>query len=90
MTAGAFDTLKIAKLLRDAGLPEAQAEAVADAIRAGVQGGDLATKGDLREVELRLENKIEATKNDLLKWFVEIAFAQSALIVTLLKLFPAR
>ena len=29
-------------------------------------------------------------KAELIKWFVAIAFAQSALVVTLLKLFPGR
>jgi len=112
MTAAAFDTLRTAKRLKEAGLPEAQAEAVTDAIRSGMDTSDfatkadiqalktelktdieslrLSTKADLRELELRLETRIEAAKNDLLKWFIGMAFAQSALIVTLLKLFPVR
>ncbi len=101
MVATVFDTLKFARTLRDkAKFSPEQAEGVADAMAEALQG-DFVTKGDLqsvrsdlraelREVELRLETKIEATKNDLLKWFVGIAFAQSALTVTLLKLFPAR
>jgi hypothetical protein len=53
----AIDTLKPARRLREAGFSEAQAEAVADAVREGAEGADLATKGDLalRTAELRAE-----------------------------------
>jgi hypothetical protein len=43
----AIDTLKLARRLREAGFNEAQAEAVADAVREGAEGADLATKSDL-------------------------------------------
>ena len=70
MNAIPFDTLKFARALRDkAKLPPEQAEGFADAIAEAVQG-DLATRADLlgvaqvirtelREVELRLEGKLD-------------------------------
>ena len=44
---------------------------------------DLVTKADLKA-------DLAKAKTDLLKWFVGIALAQSALTVTLLKLVPAQ
>jgi hypothetical protein len=44
----AFDTLSFAKRLRDAGIPQPQAEAHAEAAREFIMA-ELVTKGDLRE-----------------------------------------
>lgn len=51
--AVAFDTLTYARKLREAGVPQAQAEAHAEALGATVTE-TLATKQDLRELEYRL------------------------------------
>jgi hypothetical protein len=81
MNAVAFDTLKLARTLREKGkLDPEQAEGFADAI-AEVLQGDLATRSDLqavrtelkaqiRETELRLEAKIESVKFDIIRWVV--------------------
>lgn len=48
---------------------------------------DLATKGDIQDVRgeiLRLENKIEATKHEILKWVIGTMVAQTALIVAVI------
>lgn len=86
MTAGTFDTLAAARQLTDAGMDRQQAEAVADAIRAGQ--GELATKADiaLLAAEFRADlAKVEAR----LTWRVFLtAAAQGGLIVALLKLLP--
>ena len=62
MSTTTFDTLAYAKRLREAGVPEPQAEAqsaaLADALRQNA--GELATKADLRELELRLTIKLGA------------------------------
>lgn len=51
---------------------------------------ELATKGDLREVELRLTKEIEAVKlevekvrSSLIKWVVGLVIAQTSITVTL-------
>jgi hypothetical protein len=53
MSVAAFDTLKYAKHLRDAGVSDAQAEAqvaaLAEALQAGIQ--ELATKRDIADVK---------------------------------------
>ena len=48
---------------------------------------DLATKGDIQDVRgeiLRLENKIEANKHEILKWVIGTMVAQTALIVAVI------
>ena len=58
MSSVTFDTHKFIRKLRDSGMPDAQAEAVADAFREAQGEADLSTKSDLRELELRLTIKI--------------------------------
>ncbi|HEY8871443.1 MAG TPA: hypothetical protein VIM52_00310 [Stellaceae bacterium] len=55
MTAVPFDTLKLARQLRDkAGFTPEHAKAAAEALAEAVGGADLATKADLRDLEQRL------------------------------------
>jgi len=58
VTATTFDTHKFVRRLKEAGLPEMQAEAIADAFRDAQGEADLATKVDLRELEYRLTIKL--------------------------------
>ena len=58
MSSVTFDTHKFIRKLRDSGMPDAQAEAVADAFREAQGEADLSTKSDLRELEWRLTIKI--------------------------------
>ena len=44
---------------------------------------------DLREVELRLETKMEGVKAEILNWMFGAMAAQTGLIVALIKLLPA-
>ena len=60
MSSITFDTLKFANTLKEAGVPAAQAEAEARAIVAAIGEIYVATKSDLRELELRLTLKIGA------------------------------
>jgi len=57
--AVAFDTLVYARKLRQAGVPEEQAEVHAEAL-AAVVTETLATKQDLRELEYRLTLRLGA------------------------------
>jgi hypothetical protein len=75
MTAVAFDTLKLARKLRDsAEMSQVQAEGVADALAEAMSGAELATKSDLAAVETalkrdirELEVKVDARFNELVK-----------------------
>ena len=81
MTALTFDTLAYAKRLRDAGMPESQAEAqaaaLADALRQSAN--DLVTKQDLAIT-------ISDLKADLFKWGIGLFIAQVGVFGALVKL----
>ena len=53
-----FDTHKFIRRLREAGISEEQAEAIAEAFREANLGAEIATKTDLRELEYRLIIKL--------------------------------
>jgi len=55
-----FDTHKFIRRLRDSGISEEQAEAIADALREAHLEAEVATKSDLRELEYRLFIKLGA------------------------------
>ncbi len=61
-----FDTLKFAKKLEKAGLPQEQAEAIAEAFKEASAEAEVATKRDVEHLEI----KIAEMKFDLLKWIV--------------------
>jgi len=63
-----FDTLKFTRKLEAAGFTQEQAEAFRDASGEA----ELATRQDLRELNLHLEAKINEIKFDLAKWIAGI------------------
>jgi hypothetical protein len=78
-----FDTLKFAKKLEKAGLPQEQAEAIAEAFKEASAEAEVATKRDVEHLEI----KIAEMKFDPLKWIVGMSLAQfSVLIGILLKI----
>jgi hypothetical protein len=81
----AFDTLKFAQALRDkAHVPQDQAEGMAQAF-AEATGEQIATKGDLNELALRLEAKISEAKADTVKWMFGQTLVTIGVIATLLR-----
>ena len=104
MTAAAFtiDTYALIGTLKDAGIPEQQAKAQIDAMTKIVSVAreqiehdhkldDVATKRDLKELELILvsrikdtEIKIEQSKSELTRWVIGAGFLQVALICGLI------
>ena len=81
-----FDTLKFTRMLEASGMPPEQAEAIAEAFREAAWQADLATRQDLRELELRLDAKISEIKFDLVKWIAGMLLAQAGLVAALVKL----
>lgn len=85
-----FDPLKFHDELKAADVPDKQARAQAEAMRSAFAAYDaskmkeLATKGELREVELRLENKMENSKQEILKWVIGTFITQTALIIAVI------
>jgi len=55
-----FDTHKFIRTLKAAGIPENQAEAIAEAFKEAHLEAEFATKTDLRELEYRLIIKLGA------------------------------
>ena len=87
----AIDTLDYARKLIDAGVPEKQAEAQARVL-AEIVESSLATKRDIKELELKIELKIEQIKSSLTKWIIGTfltllgaIIGQTAIIVTVMK-----
>ncbi len=90
MSAISFDTLQFVQRLKKAGVREAEAEAIAEAVRDVHNNADVATKQDLAMTEAKLEVKIAETKADLIRWVVGVGMLQTALIAAmLLKLIPS-
>jgi hypothetical protein len=90
-----FDTLKFVETLKEAGVPEPQAKAFSTAVRESHEATDLATKGDLRELELRIDTRFEKVRTDmtdlkfeLLKWMIGLAIVQVGLLITILRFLP--
>ena len=92
--AATIDALGLAEDFEKVGFSRDQALGMARAIRDHASE-TLATKADLRELELRLEarfaqieQKIADAQLGLIKWFTGIMIAQGAAIVALIKLLP--
>jgi len=60
-----FDTLKFVQTLEEAGVDRQQASAFAAAVRDSHEVADLATKADLREMEVRMDAKMEVLRSEL-------------------------
>ena len=65
MNATAFDSLSAARRLREAGLEQGPAEAIAETLREATAAnlGNLATKTDLSALEVRLKAEMSTTAN---------------------------
>ncbi len=64
----AFDTLKYARRLRDAGFPADQAEAMAEAQNEALRDtldGQVATKADILKLDNKLSSEIQAVDSNL-------------------------
>ena len=72
MAAVMFDTHKFVCKLKESGFEEKQAEGIADAFKDASGEAELATKRDLKELELKLEARFEQIKGELslVKWMV--------------------
>lgn len=76
MATVSFDTHKFVRRLRDAGMPESQAEALAEAQRdafAQTLDAQLATKADVGRIELKLVEHDGELK--LIKWMLGLLLA---------------
>ena len=79
-----FDTLKFVTRLKESGLSESQAVAITEAFKEAHGEAEVATKSDIRELELKFEARMSETKAELVRWIVGAGFLQTALIAALL------
>ncbi|SRR5579875_506073 len=97
MTSIAFDSLSAARQLRERGIPQEQAEAIADAIRVAkdtdfshlVTKEELnAFKSDLRaeltELKAELKTSIADTRSELIKWMFGGFISMAGLLVAVI------
>lgn len=102
MTTLTFDTYEFVKKLKDVGFSEQQAEVLTDLQKTTVLNtleqarhdydlDNLATKRDIREIELKIElvrselkRDISETKAELIRWVVGVGLLQTVLITALL------
>nr|VFJ47516.1 MAG: hypothetical protein BECKFW1821A_GA0114235_101642 [Candidatus Kentron sp. FW]VFJ67943.1 MAG: hypothetical protein BECKFW1821B_GA0114236_11379 [Candidatus Kentron sp. FW] len=70
MSAIAFDTLKFTKRLVQAGASQELAEATAEAFKEASGEAEIASKGDLREMEQRIDGELK-----LIKWMLTLLLA---------------
>jgi len=91
MNTIAFDTFAINKRLKSKGFTESQADAITEEIQLchdSMQetfSDGLVTKADLLITKSELKGEILNTKIDLIKWMIGLLFAQTALILTVVK-----
>ena len=89
MSSATFDSLTYSKRLQELGFPREQAEGFAQ-LQREILDDRLVTKDHLdmrlRELETRQNIRLAELKNDLPRWIMGIAVAQTALIVALLAL----
>ncbi len=72
MSTVTFDTLQFVQTLTESGFEQKQAEGMAKAFRNAQEQTEAVTKADLKEVELKMENRFEQVYGELslVKWML--------------------
>jgi len=66
MSSVTMDTLKLVEALEQADIPRVQARAIVDVVREARDSSDVATRADLRELELKLRSEMEVMRRDII------------------------
>jgi hypothetical protein len=77
-----FDTYAFIQTMKDAGIPEEQAKAIA----LGLQKIDLshvATKQDISDLRAELKGDIKDVKIDIIKWILSLLLGQTAVFAAI-------
>ena len=80
-----FDKLSFVDKLKAGGFTEEQARTQADALDAAFSES-VATKRDLKELEVALRSEIRESEMRLIKWLIPLLLGQAALVAALVKL----
>lgn len=81
MTAIPFDTLKLAKKSEATGFTQQQAAGAAEALADAMDGAQILTKSDLRELELKLCTQMLELENRMNTRLMTLLAGQTALII---------
>lgn len=86
MNAVTFDTLQFVERLREVNIPDAQAKAIAIAVRDSHNAAELATKADLREYDLAIRSDFEKLDSKLEKLELRMTIKLSSILGTIILL----
>jgi hypothetical protein len=86
MATVTFDTLKFVETLKAAGVPEEQAKAISAAVRDVYDAADLATKRDLKDLELVLRSELRELELRLTLKLGAMTAASIGIVAALVKL----
>jgi len=86
MTAITFDTHKFIRTLKESGIPENQAEAIAEAFRSAHVEAELASKSDLQTLGLALKSEIRELEYRLIIKLGAMMMGAVAVVAALVKL----
>jgi len=77
MGAIPFDTAKYVDSLEAANIPREQARAIVDLLRSSHEAADVATKGDVVNLEQRIDTRFAEVRGELalLKWMLGVLIA---------------
>ncbi|MBI5439408.1 MAG: DUF1640 domain-containing protein [Nitrosomonadales bacterium] len=81
MSTVTFDTLKFVETLKESGIEDKQAKAIAAAYQNASDDQELATKQDMKMA-------LTEMKYDLLKWIIGLALAQFGVLIGILLKLP--
>jgi hypothetical protein len=84
MSTITFDTLRFVTRLKESGLSDLQSVAITEAFKEAHGEAEVATKADIRELELKFEARMSENKAELIRWIIGAGFLQTALITALL------
>jgi len=84
-----FDTLKFVETLREAGVPEAQAKAMSQAMRDAHETAELVTGRDLREATLTIGAEIQALRAEVRAIEPRLTIRLGGIVVVALGAFTA-
>jgi len=87
MSAVTFDTLKLVDSLEKADIPREQARAIVDVVRESHDAADVATKGDLRELEHRIETRFARMDGEMKLQRTLLSVTLGGIIAILVRLF---
>jgi hypothetical protein len=92
MTAVTFDTLAFVKDLQSKGFKQEQAEGISNALKNALTVSEVATKHDIKELEVKIKEldanmkiQLAETKAEIIKWDIGAIIFAVGLSITLVK-----